>query len=754
MQLVDRLSKLMSCPPPDEAGGVVGSEYVAWSVHEVAPLLSAWTRCPATLRAELEDWVTGSINPPAAPAGLQPERGWITAHPIYAAFWAQPLSTDVQGYDPVLGRYAQGAVLVAAHICSVLPGGLDQRQSALSKACLSVRRVLGNQHTPSDFWRIPYPVDLEEFHDGLAEVLDQGLPDHELSVMRPLYLFLHDALERRAPRAHRTVQRSKPQGNRSWEPDDPTFPHVIFDQIIPQSRAAVREASAPVSETATPRLMIVKPAAGEEHLTDGQRYHRAYYRAMAIATAAQGVMHSAERLQLVDLAGLDAAARRFLLGHWPVDGGVTSLSVAATFLSLLSGRGAEELQGLRLLRSVAEATSFRGSIGLMLDSSILILPIQDLPDAFQPDSADRDLYRQTVSRISLRLPDLPVVDVVRTVLSQTGRVFPFRGVDLRPQIAAFLNQVNAASNARTTPTRIMHFLYRQTHILSGDWADAALLSGNRRMVDPRLYYYAPAASSLRRLYGAVWAGVGKGVAKSGSFKSHSGDERKVETYIGSQGCPTDAAVAEMVRTQVQLCRNARQGAPGKNRVRSAHNALTTYTLLLVAWHVGVRAVDEMVDLSQYDATTGFLGVSDKDGDTYADARIVWLAPIARQQIVAYQRCVRGLPDSYNPGEDYDGRLFYIDQDGMREAISLRSLKQYLYHYSLRLNSQRHYLRTRLRELGVSGQAVDAMLGHGGQGYEPYARHSAFSPAQLRDEVSSAIQKLSQEMTWKVIPARP
>lgn len=754
MQLVDRLMRLMTCPPDDEAGRVVGSECVAWSVQQAAPLLSAWPQCPSILQAELESWIANPVDLPAAPSGLQPERGWITAHPLYCAFWAQPLATGRPEYDPVLGRYAQGAVLVAAHICTALPGGLDQRQSALAKACLAVRRVLAGQHTPPAFWRIPYPADLEEYHDSLAEVLDQGLPDHELSVMRSLYSFLHDALERRAPRAHWTVQRSATRGNRSWEPDDLTFPHVVFDQVIPQPRAAVREASAPMSETASARLMVVRSAAGEERLTDGQRYHRAYYRAIAIATAAQGVMHSAERLQLVDLAGLDAAVRRFLSGRWPADGDVTPLGVAATCLSLLSGCGADELQGLRLLRSRAEAASFRGPIGLMLDSSLLILPIQDLPDAFQPDSADRDLYRQTVDRISLRLPALSFTEVVRTVLSQTDRVFPFRGVDLGPQIAAFVQQVNAASNARATPSRVAHFLHRQVQVLSGDWADAALLSGHRRMVDPRLYYYAPAASSLRRLYGAVWAGVGKGVARSGSAESRSRDERKVETYVGSQGCPTHTAVAEMVQAQMQVCRDARQGAPGKVRVRSDHNALTTYTLLLVAWHVGVRAVDEMVDLSQYDAATGFLGVSDKDGDTYADARIVWLAPIAQQQIAAYRRCVLGLPEPYRPGEDYDGRLFYLGEGGARQAISLQNLRLRLRNYPFRLNTQRHYLRTRLRELGVPAQAVDAMLGHGGQGYEPYARHSVFSPAQLRDEVEAAIQALSAEMAWKVIPARP
>jgi hypothetical protein len=63
------------------------------------------------------------------------------------------------------------------------------------------------------------------------------------------------------------------------------------------------------------------------------------------------------------------------------------------------------------------------------------------------------------------------------------------------------------------------------------------------------------------------------------------------------------------------------------------------------------------------------------------------------------------------------------------------------------------MRTRLRELGVDGGAVDAWMGHGGIGREPYARHSAISPAALRDMVTPALERIWEELGWEVLPGR-
>lgn len=739
----------MSCPPREADGLVAGVEAVTWSVRQIAPLVLEWSDCPAPLAAELDTWIS---RPPAitsAPVdGLQPARGWITVHPLYAAYWAQPRTGEFFCVDPTIARLAQGAVLVAAHLLAELPGGLAVRSSALQRACLGVRRILAGVSTPDAFWSIRRPEDLGEFREGVREVLHRPLTDNQHEVIRSLFSLVEDALAQRPPRLRARVQRVGSGSSHGWEPDDPTFPYEIYDQVTYQSVQNVADGSAPIVESATNQLIVVQTDSADAGLTDGQRYYRAKYRATAIETAAQGMLHSARRLQLVDLAALDLAAQRWLAK--PV---APKLVVAATFLSLLCGRSIKQLQELILCRRWADTDNLHGSLGFYLDGLCLILPIEPLSKAYQPTPVDRHNYRPTTHGFHVTLPELPYTQVVYEALTAYSVKRPFLVSGLEAEVAAYLSALNREANARTTPTRIEQFLHSQVQLMTGDWADAALISGQRRSVDPRLYYYAPTTDYLVHIYDRVWSGVARALATETHpiRPLHVGS---TPVYVGSQGCPTDAAVFDMVTTQMRVCREAREGGPSPDRARTAHNALTTYTLLLIAWHTGVRAVNEMIDLTQYDPVTGYLGVSDKDCDTYADARVVWLPEIAKQQVMAYRACVARLPNHLRPADDADDALFYLDAAGARERLTLRAIQRHLGDgYPFRPNSQRHYLRTKLRETGVPAQAVDALLGHGMRGQEPYARYSAYCPLQLRAEVAPALEQLSASMGWRVIPVR-
>lgn len=737
--------------------GSPGAEQVAYSLQQVLPVLKKWADAPEALIEELQPISKVDLRP--AEFGIQPSRGHITQFPLFCALWAQPRKLE----EEVPGRWAQAAMLLAVWLLSRMATDLSLRHSAISRAGLSVRRILSREHTPPDLWTIPTPASLQDYQEELVHLSWEYLSDKEHSVIRGLMVLLKDSLLHRPPRLRSGAPRmgsSAQIGSMEWQVDDPVFPHVFFLENRWQSVQQRREASAAVAETASTGLVAIKSAPGEDRLTRGQMIRRARFRAEAIALSHQGVMQAQDRLQLVDLAGLEQAAQALLARPAWLPQDISHQAVGAVYLSLLTGRTIAQLSGLFVVWGDVLPEDGPPLI-LALGSRTINSSGPDLPGSFEPDSGDRDLYHPITGRYSLPLPALRFADVAIACLDgslaqQTvtrANLYPLQNTQqLQLQADRFLQHVNHLFNARTTSTRVAGFLRRQAHVVTRDWADAELLSGQRGAPDPRLYYYTPRIEHLTRIYHEVWAGVARGLGQGSDLPAPREPQWLLDERIGSQGTPLDSAVWAMVQQQMEICRNARTGRPGGERLRHAHNALTSYTLLMLIWHTGARAVDEMVDLTQYDPHSGFLGISDKDGDDYADARVAWLPEMVQDQIRAYQRCTQTLSRAHPLDFEPDGSLFYLSKTWAHEPLTLKNIRRHLKQYRFRLNSQRHYLRTRLRELDVPGQAVDALLGHGSRGHEPYAQYSAYSPARLKADIAPALEKLGQMAGWAVIPA--
>ena len=316
-------------------------------------------------------------------------------------------------------------------------------------------------------------------------------------------------------------------------------------------------------------------------------------------------------------------------------------------------------------------------------------------------------------------------------------------------LAAFIREVNKKKSARLTPDRIAEFVSRQVVALNGDWADAALICGSGN-ANARLYYYAPDRRHLQRVWGVVWEGIGKGLGSD--VKVRELPRPTSQLGFGSRGCPAVDGVKAVVQTLVEQCVKKLRGRRSERRTLLVHNALTTYVCMMVLWHTGVRAVAEPIELSLYDATTGMLAISDKDTDGYYSSRIAWLPDLVQKQLAAYQAHLSALrielPKLPIPKRD---ALFFIDEQMRVVPVRPKTLKQALPNdYPYRLNAPRHYLRTMLRELGAHAQVVDALLGHGASGQEPYGAHSCFSPSRLRTDAGPALTKLSQLAGWKLL----
>jgi hypothetical protein len=743
--------------PGEEAPGCAEVE---WTLRCLAPLISDWPESPPDLVMALRHYPDSASLAAGVVAGTQPKRGLITANPLYCALWAQP--SDL--YDTA-GRVAQAATLVSAALLAGSPGGLQPFASALGSACLSCRRIGSGTFVPEGLIEgLNSAISLQTVLAALDAAKQSALvlTDEQTRLIGGLHVLLEDALEARQPRKRRGHKGPRPPRRMagSAEVDDPTPEHQTYEDPTARGPSAddLAEGAAGVREPAARRIATVKVSASvpATSLSPGQLHWRAKYRTRAISTSAQGLLLASDRLQLVDIAAAEQAITDIQTRRWqpqkPVQHGASAVSA-----SLLLGRSVDKLMKLRV---VARLDQIPGAIKqpfLAVSDSALVVPAPDLPRSFVPKGDDAAAYRTTSRGLVLRLPDglswsRQLLDFGQAHLGKE----PFSGPDHASWAEQFAKAVNERAGSRMTTARIAQFLTRQVVAQCGDWADAAILSGSGD-ANARLYYYTPTHAHLQARYHDLWEGVGKGLGLSiGKSAPAAPPATAVEPgpsqFIGSRGCPTDEAVDAMVPDLIDYCRSMLRGRRSETRYRVVHNAIAMYTCLMVLWHSGMRAVTEPVELDLYDPATGVLGASDKDNDSYYASRVVWLLPLVQRQIQTYwrhlDRLKAELPDST---ASLGKGLFLFDSNGEVAAISLQALRNVLPPgYPFRLNAQRHYLRTRLRELGVPAQTIDALLGHGAPGQEPYATHSCYSVQRMRREVEPALRSLSEKAGWVLL----
>jgi len=693
--------------------------------------------------------------------GTQPKRGLITAYPLYCALWAQPL----ESYETA-GRVAQAAILVSASRLAGSPDGLDPFRSALGSACLSSRRVGSGTFVPEGLiQRLASATSLQAVLDALdlaKQSASLALTEEQARLLAGLHVLLEDALKARQPRKPRgqTGPRPPRQQGGSAEVDDPTPEHQTYEDPTARgpSPEDLAEGAAGIRETASRRLATVKVSSSvpATALSPGQLHWRAKYRTRAISTSAQGLLLASDRLQLVDLAAAEQAIADLQTRRWrapkPVLHGANAVSA-----SLLLGRPVEKLRRLRVVARIDQVPGAIKRPFLAVSDSALVVPAPDLASSFVPKGAEAAVYRPVSRGLVLRLPE--GLSWSRQLLefgeAHLGKE-PFSGPDHPGWAEQFAKAVNERTGSRLTAARIAQFLTRQVVAQSGDWADAALLSGSGD-ANARLYYYTPTHAHLQARYRELWVGVSKGLglpigpsvpASLTATDAGSAPPR----FIGSRGCPTDEAVNAMVPELIAYCRSKLRGRRSEARCRVVHNAIALYTCLMVLWHSGMRAVTDPVELDLYDPATGTLGASDKDNDSYYASRVVWLPPLVQRQIQAYWRHLDRLKAELPGSTASMGKgLFLFDASGEVTAISIQALRNVLpAGYPFRLNAQRHYLRTRLRELEVPAQTIDALLGHGAPGQEPYATHSCFSVQRMRREVEPALRVLSENAGWVLL----
>lgn len=762
--LADRLVLLIGDPPGDDPDWPL--------VHRTLKDLSGFLVDLHCVRSD-SGWLADAVAQlligvpiEGSESRLGPRRGIISDFPIFSALAAQPIH---QRHHRLLRRL-QALYLLAAGDRELYVVG-SRYQSPLASAGRACRRVargvLKDDRVRAAALAASSP---EELCDSLEQFVGPGevwSSRGDETVVRELLPLLRDVRDDRTPRFVTPGKRRNVSSRKNVQTLTETSVRggriqryrLIEDSMSAEHSAELRsEGLAATHETTRPSLYVASPPTRNsefpaDDLTDYQANQRLILRARAFKSGQQPVPNRTDTIHEPALLALITLGDR-----WDLQDALDPDQEAETMLAamLLFGCEAEDLAELRVWSARTDVPGATLVAGIVLGSQEIVLPVPNVPDGWAPPPEHHSEFREVHASVCLPVPGfLPIgKGLLAHAIGRSGQTLFDHREDWAGKVDDVIKRLNSRYCTELTRPRVAKYLWSAIHELEGDMAEALFLSyGHRESNDPRLYYYAPTRDHLARQYMRIWREAAEAVGIDSGIEARL---TRQGGHVGSAAVPRRRSIQTTVRTlqdHVQALISGR-GRRRPERWVLIHNTLTVYVVRQIQWLTGVRAVRDPIELDLYDPQSGFLAVIDKDSDDQYGARVVWLIDPLREQISRYLTRVEAATRAIFGRSELDAAFRFIDPYTLDvQPNDLRSLMAYSPGYPYAPNAHRHYIRTRLRELGVDAGFVDAWLGHGGIGREPYARHSALAPIMMRQAVQPALMTIWKELGWAVLPSQ-
>ena len=542
--------------------------------------------------------------------------------------------------------------------------------------------------------------------------------------------------------------------------------------------------------TSTQMVADKRPLIVDKGLSPATQAYRTRARNRSIATANQLLPQRWDRLNLHDVAHLLHGVKDLIKGHFTKlslnQYDRTQIAAIITVMYWTSSPIDRALKA-RISRSIKDLPKniYQGDLFYCLKERVWVIGQIHLEHRRQVEDGWEDKLRPVNNYIivpcdprvsSLLWHWLP--EVIKRINKNSKPMFPIPQ-NVRERIKSFLSLVNKQRQTRLTPYRISTHLFNLLADNAGDVGDAAILTGRKLSTGQitALYYYAPKSRRLQEIYQstcydiicAVYKTIGRSLPRK-SKPRHLDDNA-----VGSQICPTKQTVSLFSKDLKTALSRAQRDHRNPNYLTEYHNAYTTYCLILIGFTTGYRAVhDPFYSEAEIDWETGFSVICDKDDNQYYNTRLAWLPDICLQQLMQYKQHRYALAErlhSINPelskmilaqtntdAWSFSSKhhsslsfLFYLKENGSSRKVTPEEItKKLKWSNDLPLNTNRHYLRTQLREKGVRGEIIDAFMGHWDLGQEPHGKYSSLSPQAFRDQLDQPLTELLVESGWKTI----
>jgi hypothetical protein len=314
---------------------------------------------------------------------------------------------------------------------------------------------------------------------------------------------------------------------------------------------------------------------------------------------------------------------------------------------------------------------------------------------------------------------------------------------------------------RVTLERISYsFFQRIVDLTAGDLVAASLITGRDITIarDDR-FYATPSIASLRNIYGKAVQSIRSDLIelKCRLPKTQVVESDTEGSSVGSTICPT----VESVRSAVLEIRAQITSPPRKARSQKRfdawikqHNFYTLYTVMMVGWVVGFRAVnDPYIYPEELDLHSGLTAFQDKGPQNRSKSRLTRIPGFALAQIEAYSRyqsdCASFFPTELN------GQLCFIETTNrgmLFRLITPSAVEEFLEKYlPLPANASRHFGRTEWIERNDCPQYASVWLAHFYRGEEPWGKYSTFRFADYCRFMKEELPKiLKQDLGFHAI----
>ena len=310
-------------------------------------------------------------------------------------------------------------------------------------------------------------------------------------------------------------------------------------------------------------------------------------------------------------------------------------------------------------------------------------------------------------------------------------------------------------HGRPTRNQIEQFLFRRLSGSTNDGVAAALITGRQEYAShTRLFYTTHNLNYLRQVYQTAMTPLVEQWIGKGNLPESMAEARDV--HVGARHClRTDAYQRALANVRDDLL--SIKEIPSWTVFVDFHNLLTFYVTLFWNIATAVRAIrNPLLSIDDIDPTTGLTTVSDKDSIPPYHARLVWVPPLLRLQLVHYWehlkivRARMSLVFETCPAEAESGG-FFLTTTGKSEPVTPSSMSVYLQRYlDAPANAHRRYLRTELLQRGMDVESVDALMGHWSAGEEPWGRFSSFNVMKHLAHLRRFLEPLLDELGFRLI----
>ena len=655
----------------------------------------------------------------------------------------------------------------------------------------------------SESLMLPPPTQLGAYLDSLSAANDT---DHPLY---PFNLLLQSAEKREIPGMRFTHSHQRiPKPMTTWQPqendeDDPSSRKLSIGRcrytVEEEEREAIEEGCAP-GEAYGVVTYIEEEEIGEETLPGQEgvieasiaaKYVRAKRKREHVVRAAQHLPRRWERLQLADsesfLKELDSLYRKGKKNGVSEQGVDKELALLMRIVYWLS-RPIEKVVNLILVSDVSRFPQQCANDELYYALAEKIWCLHGLSPLIKGgDEVQKSGQARRISGLTY-LPDCAGIGdwFVERRPHQGQRVFA-KPLDLYIRAAKAWIKHSLKYSERFTLNRIENTIFWSLTEDTSDIAHAVLaLCHPHTDAGTFLHYYAPSQESLWRSY----ANTCERFSTAGlQIRTFDPPAELTVHHVGTPLCPTAATVRNFVSAMQADCRDKFSSVRSPTFICDAHNALVIYVASMLGYVTGYRSVvDPMGSLDEIDLAERRATIADKTNDKDYGTRLSILTDLLCRQLEKYNEHLNALQlhlailnththrrvmltlDASRRTDHRSGALewgagnndieiepapylFLLDKELQIVQLRPGTMKPYLngLGFSMPTNSNRHYLRTRLREEGVMAEHVAVVLGHWKTGQEPYDSFASIGLDDIEDEVIPILERMMVVDGWKIMP---